>query len=195
MKLGQAIRSSHSLVVALMLASPGAIFAQGHDDQHAAMSQSHKATPEENELVKTVREATERFKDVSAAEGEYYFLKFGCVSGGEFGAMGMHFLKDALVDAELDPAHPEILLYEPTKDGRLKLTGADFIVVKSVWDEKHPEGPPQLGGQLFHLFDEPNRFGLPAFYTLHVWAWKDNPNGTFTNWNPNVSCDGFNGKN
>ena len=39
-------------------------------------------------------------------------------------------------------------------------------------------------GQLFHLFESPNRFGLPAFYTLHVWAWKDNPNGTFTNWNP-----------
>jgi len=35
-------------------------------------------------------------------------------------------------------------------------------------------------------------FGLPAFYALHVWAWKDNPNGTFVNWNPAVSCDAFN---
>jgi hypothetical protein len=25
-----------------------------------------------------------------------------------------------------------------------------------------------------------------------VWAWKDNPNGTFTNWNPTVSCENFN---
>ena len=47
-------------------------------------------------------------------------------------------------------------------------------------------------GQLFHLFDSPNRFNLPPFYTLHVWAWKSNPNGTFVNWNPNVSCDAFN---
>ena len=47
-------------------------------------------------------------------------------------------------------------------------------------------------GQLFHFFESPNRFGLPPFYTLHVWAWKDNPNGTFTNWNPDVSCDAFN---
>ena len=39
--------------------------------------------------------------------------------------------------------------------------------------------PPQLMGQLFHLFEAPNRFGLPAFYTLHVWAWKENPTGTF----------------
>ena len=48
-------------------------------------------------------------------------------------------------------------------------------------------------GQLFHYFEAPNRFGLPAFYTLHVWAWKDNPNGAFVNWHPDVSCQSFDG--
>ena len=46
-------------------------------------------------------------------------------------------------------------------------------------------------GQAFHLFDAPNQFGLKAFYTLHVWAWKDNPNGAFVNWHPHVSCNSF----
>jgi hypothetical protein len=46
-------------------------------------------------------------------------------------------------------------------------------------------------GQAFHLFTSPNRFGLPAFYTLHVWAWKENPKGAFVNWHPNVSCQSF----
>jgi hypothetical protein len=32
---------------------------------------------------------------------------------------------------------------------------------------------------------------LPPFYTLHVWAWKENPAGTFVNWHTNVSCDSF----
>ena len=65
----------------------------------------------------------------------------------------------------------------------------------SEWEQKHKgEGPPSIDGQLFHLFDAPNRFGLDPFYTLHVWAWKDNPNGTFVNWNPDVSCDAFNPK-
>jgi hypothetical protein len=50
----------------------------------------------------------------------------------------------------------------------------------------------ELMGQLFHLFESPNRFGLPACYTLHVCAWKENPNGTFVNWNPNVSCERYN---
>ena len=63
-----------------------------------------------------------------------------------------------------------------------------------LWDAKHPHEPPQLMGQLFHLFDSPNRFGLDPFYTLHVWAWKDSPTGTFVNWNANVSCDAFAGQ-
>ena len=36
--------------------------------------------------------------------------------------------------------------------------------------------------------DQSNRFGLPAFYSLHAWIWKHNPSGTFSMWNPNVSC-------
>jgi hypothetical protein len=88
---------------------------------------------------------------------------------------------------------PEIILFEPVPGGRIRITGADFLVPVAAWEASHPgEGPPQLMGQLFHLFESPNRFGLDTFYTLHVWAWKDNPNGTFVNWNPNVSCDAFN---
>ena len=70
----------------------------------------------------------------------------------------------------------------------------NFLVIASDWDDKHPGNPPQLMGQLFHRFESPNRFGLPAFYTLHVWAWKDSPTGTFVNWNSIVSCDGFKGQ-
>jgi hypothetical protein len=32
---------------------------------------------------------------------------------------------------------------------------------------------------------------IPAFYELHVWAWKNNPSGMFTDWNPNVSCEDY----
>jgi len=106
--------------------------------------------------------------------------------------MGLHFVNLSLVgDGEVDVTKPEIVLYEPTPRGGVRITGADFLVLAADWDAKHP-GPPELMGQLFHLFESPNRFRLPAFYTLHVWAWKDNPNGTFVNWNPNVSCDAFN---
>ena len=185
-------------ILVLAICSPSRALAQGHD-AHMMASQHQPQTAEQkkqaNSLVNTVREATERFRDVSVAESEGYGLLFGCVSGGDYGAMGLHFVNFPLVaDGKIDAATPEIVLYEPAADGRLRITGADFLVLAADWDRTHTSAP-LLNGQLFHFFEAPNRFGLPPFYTLHVWAWKDNPNGTFTNWNPNVSCDGFNPQN
>lgn len=145
-------------------------------------------------FVKAVREATERFRDVAVAQSEGYALMFGCVSGPDAGAMGLHYVNLALVgDGELDVARPEIVIYEPLPNGRLRLTGADYLVFSSDWHAKNV-ATPELGGQLLHLFESPNRFGLPAFYTLHVWAWKDNPDGAFSNWHPNVSCASYGGQ-
>jgi len=146
-------------------------------------------------LLRIVREATARFKDVSVAEAEGYALQFGCVSGPDSGAMGLHYVNgDILNRGELDAYHPQIVIYEPTPNGGRKLIGADFLVFAEAWDKKN-QGPPELMGQLFHYFEAPNRFGLPAFYTLHVWAWNDNPNGAFVNWHPNVACESFAGQN
>ena len=146
-------------------------------------------------LLRIVREATERFKDVKVADNEGYRLEFGCVSGDDFGAMGLHYVNDTLVgNGIVDVTRPQIVLYEAQSNGSLKLTGADYLVIASAWDEKHPGTPPQLMGQIFHYFESPNRFGLPAFYTLHVWAWKENPKGASVNWHPNVSCQSFVGQ-
>lgn len=155
-------------------------------------------TPEQesraNTLLRVVRNATERFKDVSAAEAAGYTLQFGCVSGDSEGAMGLHFVNGALVNSGIiDATRPQIVIYEPMADGSLRLIGADFLVLADAWNATH-SSPPELMGQLFHLFDAPNRFGLPAFYTLHVWAWKKNPNGAFVNWHPDVSCQSFTGQ-
>ena len=76
-------------------------------------------------LVKVV-ESTERFRDVKVAEAEGYALAFGCVRGGEYGAMGLHYVNFPLVlDGVLDPTRPEIVIYEPLPNGRLQLVGAD----------------------------------------------------------------------
>lgn len=161
--------------------------------QHQAMTSDRHG--QAGELIRIVREATERFKDVSVAEAEGYALQFGCVTGPDAGAMGLHYVNGALVNSGvLDATRPQIVIYEPKPGGGLRLIGADFLLMKDAWDKANP-GPPQLMGQLFHLFDSPNRFGLPAFYTLHVWAWKDNPNGAFVNWHPKVSCEFFSGQN
>jgi hypothetical protein len=194
MRMRRCFRQVRYSMIAVLLLSGGAsrALAQG-DHQHAQAEQ--ELTPEQKSqagaLVRFVRAITIGFPTPSTLP-QGYQLMFGCVSGGDFGAMGLHYVNLSLVgDGEIVPEMPEIVLYEPLPDGRMRITGADYLVYAADWDAKHPHDPPQLGGQLFHLFDSPNRFGLPAFYTLHVWAWKDNPVGTFSNWNPNVSCDGF----
>ena len=88
------------------------------------------------------------------------------------------------------PLAPRAFLYCAERD----VIGADFLVFKADWDAQNPNDAPELMGQLLHLFESPNRFRLPDFYTLHVWAWKNNPTGTFVNWHSNVSCDSFNGQ-
>jgi len=184
-------------VFGFVSAGPSRMLAQ-EDHTHMITSKGGNQNSEENNetnrLIKVVREATERFQDVSAAEAAGYYLQFGCVSGSDSGAMGMHFVNSALVmDGVLDATRPEIVIYEPLPNGRLRLIGADYLVFADAWNATH-SSPPQLMGQLFHLFESPNRFGLPAFYTLHVWAWKESPTGSFVNWHANVSCNAFNGQ-
>ncbi len=168
----------------------------GHS--HAVSPQTVETTADQQSkasaLLRIVRNATERFKDVSVAEAAGYSLQFGCVSGDTEGAMGLHFVNSDLLNSGIiDATHPQIVIYEALPNGNLRLIGADYLVLADTWNKNH-SSPPDLMGQWFHLFDSPNRFGLPAFYTLHVWAWKENPNGAFVNWHPNVSCQSFSGQ-
>jgi hypothetical protein len=153
-------------------------------DPHA----SHGAPAADSSLAAQVREATAAYRDVNQAIAAGYQQFGGCVSGPEGGAMGVHFVNGALVDDTIDVNHPEALVYEMEK-GVARLVGVEYISPAPVWDASH-EGPPVLNGQHFHLMGTPNRYRLPALYELHVWAWRENPKGTFADWNPLVSCDG-----
>jgi hypothetical protein len=155
----------------------------------AGADSDHKATG----LVRAVRIATADFRDVSNAGPAGYSSAGSCVSGPQEGAMGIHYPNGALVgDGALDASHPEILIYEQ-RNSRLRLVGVEFIVIAADWHTTN-QGPPMLMGQHFHYVGSPNRYGLPAFYELHVWAWKENPNGMFADFNPRVSCEEYTGE-
>lgn len=172
--------------------SPHAVAQDAHAHKPTAQAQDQQFN--EAALLKVVRDSTQRFQNVSQAIAEGYALQFGCVSGSDSGAMGLHYVNGKLVnDGILDATRPQIIIYEAQSDGTLKLIGADYLLLANQWNANH-SSPPELMGQFFHLFETPNRFGLPAFYTLHVWAWKDNPNGAFVNWHPNVSCGSYSGQ-
>jgi hypothetical protein len=140
-------------------------------------------------LVQLVRDATRPFIDINQAIAAGYGPFLGCVSGAEEGAMGIHYVNGAFVDdGILDPAKPEALMYEMSGN-RARLLGVEFIVDAATWLAQNDNVPPVLEGQSFHYVSSPNRYALPAFYELHVWAWHDNPKGTFVDWNSRVRCD------
>jgi hypothetical protein len=158
-------------------------YVPGGTGTHAA-----HAMPGTGPLAAQVREATAVYRDINRAIDAGYTQFGGCVSGPEAGAMGVHFVKGELVDATLDANQPEALIYE-MKEGVARLVGVEYITPVAAWDAAE-DGHPILSGQHFHLLGTPNRYRMPALYTLHVWAWRENPNGTFVDWNPRVSCDG-----
>jgi hypothetical protein len=139
-------------------------------------------------LVQLVRDATRQYVDVNAATAAGYQPFLGCVSGQDHGAMGQHYVNGVYAgDGEIDVSRPEALIYESSPAG-LQLLGVEFLVFADAWLKNHT-GPPVLEGQTFLFVDSPNRYNLPAHFELHVWAWRDNPNGAFVDWNNKVSCE------
>lgn len=181
-----------SLVVLLMLAIPRMAAAQepSYPPQHAAHDSALRGAGV-SPLINKVRAATARYLDINVALHEGWVRGTPCVSGPNSGAMGVHYILPSRVpDGVLNANEPEALIYEPLPSGALRLVGVEFIVLAGDWARLHPEGgTPALDGHLTHYVGEPNRYGLPGFYELHVWAWENNPNGSFADWNTRVSCE------
>lgn len=145
-------------------------------------AQGKASAGEEGEIeraVARIREATKAFHDVDAAVAAGYPATDHCLESAT-GAMGHHFVNRTLYDAKLEVERPEILVYAPWEDGGLELAGVEYVVPYSV--RPRDAQPPTILGQELKRAD-----GLQIWY-LHVWVWKENPKGLFTDWNPTFSC-------
>ena len=139
-----------------------------------------------------VRAGTALYHDLDVALGDGYGPLHTCTDENSgLGAMGQHYVRGDLVgDLEFDLSKPEVLVYEPTRDGGSRLVAVEFVVFAEPWDAVNDD-PPSLFGRDLRLVPEPNRYGVPAFYQIHVWLWKNNPAGMFSDWNERVSCRGM----
>ena len=146
--------------------------------------------------VDGVRDATRTYKAVARAEADGYGLfadaeGLTCIEHHHEGGMGVHYVHGKRVgDTVVRARKPEALVYAPRPGGGLRLAAVEYIVFKAAWRAEHPTGKPRLHGQPFTLVPAGNRYGIPAFYALHVWAWQDNPAGLFAGYNPDVVCPG-----
>jgi hypothetical protein len=173
-----------ALLSSLVTAAP--LFAA--DDaatKHSAHEQSAPA-----KLVQKVREGTKQYINVNNATAAGYGPFLGCVAGTDHGAMGVHYVNGTLLtNLTLDPSQPQALIYEPS-NGKMTLVGVEFILDSANWLAANNNTPPVLDGQVFNFVDAPNRFHINSFFELHVWAWRDNPQGAFVDWNNWVTCEG-----
>jgi hypothetical protein len=158
-------------------------------------------------LTAPAHSATAKYDSINVADRAGYSILadvagITCIAEPPMGAMGVHYVKGDLVkDPSIDAKQPEALVYAPDRHGRLHLAALEYVVIKSDWEAtqaKPPSlgvgspvtpAPPTLFGHEFNVTDAPNRYGLPAFYSLHAWIWQENPAGTFEMWNPSVHCD------
>jgi len=142
-----------------------------------------------HDQLKDVRRATRAYKDVEAAEAAGYVPAGPCAEDPKYGGMGFHYENLALIeDGELDPLRPEVLVYQPAKNGKLRLGAVEYFQVDGDQDLATDDDRPWL----FDVpFDGPmlgHSPTMPIHYDLHVWLYRHNPAGIFAMWNPRVSC-------
>ncbi len=179
--IGIALTASAALLAALVTAAPAS--GAGADELAQA------------------RAATAQFHRVDVAEAAGYGLPSAgdplheCIDvdldlDDDDGApaMGYHYINGGLLTAELDASAPQALVYAPTPEGGKRLVALEYVVFEETWEASGASEPPSLFGEDFGYTPAPNRYGIPAFYALHAWVWRHNPDGMFAGMNPAVSC-------
>jgi len=131
--------------------------------------------------IDALRAATRPFASLdSAAAAGYARTVADCLVHEHHGAMGYHHLNRSYLAHDIEIGKPQILLYERMPDGAYKLNGVEFIIPYRLWPRDSVA--PTLMGQTLHREDN-----LKIWY-LHAWVWRDNPNGVFSNFHPDVTC-------
>ncbi len=136
---------------------------------------------EQYRTIAKLRNVTAQYKDVDVAIADGFVLLHECeVRPGE-GAVGILYVHmDRFLDGVLDADAPDGLLYAPNGDGKPALVGVEVALPTSMWTE--PEPPEFLGVPL----QEEAEFGA---WGLHIWVWRDNPDGMFAQAHPDVVCE------
>jgi hypothetical protein len=136
--------------------------------------------------LERLRHATQAFRSIPRAEAAGYAAFGGCFADSTAGGMGYHWANQALIaDSAIDALRPELMVYESLPSGGRRLVAVEYLVFVDEWQAKGHQHPPRLYGQDFHI--NPTLLDKP-FYLLHAWVWKENPSGTFNDWNPRVHC-------
>jgi hypothetical protein len=166
------------LLIGCERASTSPEMSSGALHNHVAVAATSPVGGAGGALVKEVHSVAARFHSTKQAENAGYVTDPFCVESPA-GGMGHHWVNTSLVDPVFDPLNPEVVLYAPDKNGKMKLVAVEYIVINAG------QAAPTFDGQPFDVGGTP----VPvAHWSLHVWLGKPNPSGLFAPWNPDVDC-------
>ena len=138
-----------------------------------------------------LRQATTKYHDVNVALADGFIRTPHCIQAPGLGGIGIHFINPArIMDPAINLLEPEILLYLETNGG-MKLLGVEYMFPIGPPDAPVPDPAPPAPILFDRPFDGPmlgHEPGQPPHYDLHVWVWQANPDGIYSPFNRNVSC-------
>jgi hypothetical protein len=180
MSLRHAARLTLAAVVAAACADNAAPTDPSFD---AIVSLAKGESPAVQKSLASARAATAKYHRVEAALADGYIVGSPCVTHPTQGGMGIHYVHPGMIaDPALREDQPEVLLYEPQKNGQLKLVAVEYMALAtgarpSMYGHAFEDGPPV-----------PTPAGMMPTFALHAWVWQNNPTGVFTAFNPSVTC-------
>jgi hypothetical protein len=146
-------------------------------------------SPSVNAELAKVRAATAKYHAFASAEADGYSVENEPCVASPAGTMGIHAVNEALIaDPAIDPLRPELLLYVPGPNGKLRLVGVEYFKVDADQDLTTDADRPSAFGVPFDGPMEGHAPGMPRHYDLHVWIWAHNPTGMFPQFNPKLHC-------
>lgn len=161
---------------------------------HHAKRAPAKPVPVTVQLQK-VKAALAKYQSVDVAKADGYVMTGPCemtpTSAGASwwaGAMGVHFVNNALTRQRPNPLKPAVLVYLPTAAGGFQLVAAEYFQADADQNVETDSDRPTLFGRAFDGPMQGHAPGMPIHYDLHVWLWKHNPSGTFAPYNPDARC-------
>ncbi len=107
---------------------------------------------------------------------------WGFDASGYVGQMGHHYVNGSLMDDTFELLKPEALIYIPDGNDGWEFVGVEYLIVGPGPEDPAPDG---FIGEEDVWFFNPN-VGPQGAWTLHAWVIKENPNGVFAAFNPNI---------
>lgn len=168
------------LGIALLSACSSESITKNSNDLRAVASKSQGS--DVNQDLALLRQVTASFHDFTTASNAGWKTQITpCMTdAGGAGGMGFHYGNTDLINGTASVDKPQLLLYEPEKNGNLRLVAVEYIIPYTFVPRSAT--PPRLFNQDFQQVDAFQLWGL------HAWVWKENSSGIFAPWNPQVNC-------